>query len=306
METVLIQSGCGNTQARISLANGFNLFSLIVDEVELLWTDAQFVDGQASASGSGTPILFPFPGRLNGRTYSFEGKQYELDSDDGIGNAIHGFVLNRPWRVVNAGESFVTGEFQASVDDPVLLNQWPADFLIRCTYRAASDGVEAEYEVVNPDVSPLPCGLGTHAYFRLPVGEGEADDCMVTCPVSERWTLKDMLTTGEVGPLGVTENYSEGIRFGDLRLDDVFSGIEFNQGRATASIANPANDRTMVYTWDEACEVCVMYTPPHREAICMEPYTLVPGGLAFASGEHGLIVLQPGEAFTHQMEIRLR
>ena len=61
----------------------------------------------------------------------------------------------------------------------------------------------------------------------------------------------------------------------------------------------------MKYTWDEACEVCVIYTPPHREAICMEPYTLVPGGLAFDTGEHGLIVLMPGESFSHAMEIVL-
>jgi len=38
----------------------------------------------------------------------------------------------------------------------------------------------------------------------------------------------------------------------------------------------------------------------------MEPYTLIPGGLAFDTGEHGLMVLKPGEAFAHKMEIRLQ
>jgi len=306
MEIIEISNNNGSTVAKIAPAFGFNLFSILVQETELLWTDPKFLEGNASPSGSGTPILFPFPGRLRGRTYSFGGTDYHISSDDGLGNAIHGFVLNRAWRVVSSTGDRVTGEFQASRDAPEVLDQWPSDFLIRCSYFAVDDGIEAEYEFSNPGESELPCGFGTHAYFRVPVGMGSAESSIVTCAVSERWSLKDMLATGEVTEVSEDEALSSGALFGNLTMDDVFSGIQFLNGRATATIFNSETNRKLVYTWDEACEFCVMYTPPHREAICMEPYTLVPGGLAFESGEHGLMVLNPGESIAHKMEIRLR
>ena len=63
MEVIEIQNEIGNVVAKVSPERGFNLFSLMVDEIELLWSDTDFLAGSASASGSGTPILFPFPGR---------------------------------------------------------------------------------------------------------------------------------------------------------------------------------------------------------------------------------------------------
>ena len=304
-QSILIKSACGKTEAKICPARGFNLYSLLVSGTELLWADAGFLAGEASASGSGTPILFPIPGRLNGKTYRYGGVEYDLESDDGNGNAIHGFVLDRPWRLLENSESTIVGEFQASVDAPEILKQWPTDFIIRCRYTAVADGINAQYEVINPDEKELPCGLGTHAYFRVALGENNGSDSIISCPVSERWILEHMLATGEVVPLEATESFANGAKFSELQLDDVFSGIAFVDGRAAASIEDLSAGRTMRYSWDEACEICVIYTPPHREAICMEPYTLVPGGLAFDTGEHGLIVLRPGESFSHAMEIVL-
>lgn len=306
MKEIGISNDNKSVVAKISPEIGFNLFSLVVDGVELLWTSSEFGSGNASASGSGIPILFPFPGRLTGQEYNYRGNVYRIDSNDGAGNAIHGFVLDRPWRVVEHRVDRVVGEFQPSIDDPSVLEQWPTDFIIRCTYEARSDGVAASYVIENPEDKHLPCGLGTHAYFRVPVGQGIADEAIVTCPVSERWTLDNLLATGNVESLDSTEPLAQGIRFEKITLDDVFSGITFADGRATATISNPSSGKVLVYTWDEACELCVIYTPPHREAICMEPYTLVPGGLAFDTGEHGLIELKGGESFSHSMEIRLK
>tara|TARA_B100001540_G_C15802089_1_gene640355 strand:- start:1657 stop:2577 length:921 start_codon:yes stop_codon:yes gene_type:complete len=306
MEVIEIQNEIGNVVAKVSPERGFNLFSLMVDEIELLWSDTDFLAGSASASGSGTPILFPFPGRLKGKSYNYGGQEYHIDSDDGSGNAIHGFVLNRPWRVIETSKERIVGEFQPSIDDPGVLAQWPSDFIIRCTYEAQPDGISATYFIENPGELDLPCGLGTHAYFRVPVGQGIAEEAIVTCPVTERWTLEKLLATGNVECLDSSEPLGRGIRFGDITLDDVFSGVSFADGRATATISNPSSGKALLYTWDEACELCVIYTPPHREAICLEPYTLVPGGLAFETGEHGLIELKSGESFSHSMEIRLR
>ena len=43
----------------------------------------------------------------------------------------------------------------------------------------------------------------------------------------------------------------------------------------------------------------VVFTPPHRQAFCIEPYTCLPDSIRLATEGHetGLMILQPGEAF---------
>src|SRR5438067_7438461 len=46
---------------------------------------------------AGVPILFPFPNRVRGGRYTFEGRSYELDiNEPARGNHIHGLVANLP------------------------------------------------------------------------------------------------------------------------------------------------------------------------------------------------------------------
>ena len=66
----------------------------------MLWSHPDFAGGNERPSGSGIPLLFPFPGRIGKAKYSFGGREYQLEPGDAFGNAIHGFVHKRPWRVV--------------------------------------------------------------------------------------------------------------------------------------------------------------------------------------------------------------
>ena len=123
---------------------GFNCFSwrpvLNDGPREMLWADPDFAAGDKRPSSGGIPLLFPFPGRIGGAKYQFNGREYQLEPGDAFGNAIHGFVFNRPWRVVEHGDAHVVGEFQASVDDPTILEHWPADFRIRVSYEVRGRG----------------------------------------------------------------------------------------------------------------------------------------------------------------------
>src|SRR5688572_2188385 len=90
--------------AQIAVGFGFNCFQFQVQSkdrpLEILWSDPGFASGSARPSSSGIPLLFPFPGRIPQGVLKWEGKEYRLPTGDGRGNAIHGFVLDRPWRTV--------------------------------------------------------------------------------------------------------------------------------------------------------------------------------------------------------------
>lgn len=307
-------TGDDGAQARVQTAYGFNCFSYHAMTTkgprEALWSAPGFESDKSRATGSGIPLLFPFPGRIPGVVFRWKGKEYPQTAGDGRGNAIHGFVHERPWRVVAQSESSVTGEFHASQDDPSLAERWPADFRIRVAYSLSEGALVMEAAIDNPSPlggSSLPCGFGVHPYFRLPLSAlSPAEECLVLLPVSSKWELVEMLPTGRNLPLDAA-TFAAGLRFGDMKFDDVFAGLAFEGDLCTARIVDRQAARSLSIAFDRAFRECVVYNPPHREAICIEPYTCVPGAFALAESglDAGLRLLAPGESFTAKMVVRL-
>ena len=46
----------------------------------------------------GNPILFPFPNRIRGGTFTFEGETYQFDKPSESPTSIHGLLLNQPYQ----------------------------------------------------------------------------------------------------------------------------------------------------------------------------------------------------------------
>jgi aldose 1-epimerase len=310
LEIIGIRDRHSGAQARILPGLGFNCFSFEVNDagqkLETLWSHPELLGGAAKPSGSGIPIMFPFAGRIRGAQFTYEGKRYELTPADGLGNAIHGFVLNRAWRVLRREENLVAGVFQASVDEPALLSKWPADFRITCEYQLQGNTLLSEFLIQNPDTKPLPFGFGTHGYFRIPLGGSSANDCVVTVPVSSNWVLDNLLPTGKQDAPPQVAQIARGMPAGDMHLDNVFGGVQFENHRALASVVDPQSKHRMTLSFDDQFTSCVVFNPPHREAVCIEPYTTLPD--AFALREQGvdphLRVLPPGGAFRTRIEMK--
>ena len=166
----------------------------------------------------------------------------------------------------------------------------------------------AEFLAENPGATPLPFGLGTHPYFRLPLGpSGTAGECRLSLPVSEEWELLEMNATGRRLGLENADELQRGVSFQDLRLDHVFSGLQSKGGRCVARIDDPNNRRWVRLDFDASFRECVVYTPDSREAICIEPYTCVPDCFRLQTDEvdAGLRILQPGERFQTDFRIEL-
>jgi aldose 1-epimerase len=319
-QPIVLRDDRAGTTATILAERGFNCFSFQAVHrdrpTEVLWAEPGFEQGGGRPSGSGIPILFPFPGRARGARFTYGGRTFELEAGDARGNAIHGFVLNRPWEVIYRSASSVVGWFQASRVDPALLECWPADFRLMVTYELAGNALRCEIVVENPDDRPLPWGLGTHPYFRVPIvrdrvtNQGEADACRVTVPAREYWELVDMLPTGKRFPADGRRNLAGGLSFAETQLDDVFTGLSAAaSGECIARIVDPRAECTLEVAFDTPFEACVVYNPGHREAICIEPYTCVPG--RFGEGEvwpteSALRILPPGESVRLSTKIELR
>ncbi|MFM8252282.1 MAG: aldose 1-epimerase [Planctomycetota bacterium] len=297
-------------QARILVSQGCNCFDLHLPARErlhsVLWAHPNFASGQERPSGSGIPLLFPFPGRIARGNFSWNGRTYQLPINDRLGNAIHGFVYDRPWRMVKQSDTMLTAEFQASVDDPQLLELWPADFRIVATYTLTEAALQMDYSWDNPGDAPLPCGLGTHPYFRLPLGGDQPPACEISLPVTRQWELQNLIPTGKqldlpsfLGP--------QPTRYESITADHALTGLIYRDQRATATIHDPIGGTKLTIDFSQPFRECVVYTPPHREAICIEPLTSVPCAIQLQGQaiDTGLMVLQPGEQRTASVRCAL-
>ena len=308
VESVTIRDAATGSQAKILPSLGFNCYEFRVASPDgprdVLWSVADFGDGQQRPSSSGIPLLFPFPGRIPHGVLAWQGREFHLPARDGRGNAIHGFVYDRPWRVIEQTASRVVGQFQASVDDPAILELWPADFRITATYEVALNTLHCRYRIENPDTRPLPCGLGTHPYFTVPTGDA-ARECLVRLPVTQRWELQELLPTGRLLAVDDAPRFAAGLTLADMSFDDVFTGLHFEGDECRASIHSSPTGPTTTIRFDRTFRECVVYTPPHRQALCIEPYSCVPGAFSLQDKGHdtGLRILPPGATFDATVEI---
>jgi len=309
-DTVSITDPASGASARILVSLGFNCFSwrpmLPAGPREMLWAHQDFASGNEQPSGSGIPLLFPFPGRIGNARFTFGGREYFLEPADGSGNAIHGFAYNRPWRVIEHSVNRVSGEFHASRDDQAVLTRWPGDFRIRATYTIDGAKLTLQIECENTGTGSLPYGLGTHAYFRVPLSDGaDPEMTKVTVPATKVWEARDQLPTGRLLPAEGNFDLSSAQPLAGRSFDTYLTHLQPSKtGIVETILADPGSGRKLVQTFTHDFTQCVVYTPVHREAICLEPYTCVPDPFRLAAEGHetGLRILPPGERFITTIE----
>jgi aldose 1-epimerase len=303
----------GGARAAVSPAHGFNCYSWQVPPApDLLYCDPQQLAPGGRPTRVGIPILFPFPNRIRDGRFTWDGQEYQLPRNDPPQkNAIHGFACRRPWRVVDQGAdadaAWVTGEFQGSTDAADARGLWPADYRLQVTYRLEARSLRIEAEVDNPDTRPLPFGLGYHPYFRVPFRPGEnAADYRVSVPAHTYWELQETLPTGRRLPLADCPgcDLRSPRRFAELKLDDILTDVPGLAEGGTSALA----PRGLIQAPDGAAlhlrascsfREVVAFTPPHRQAVSLEPYTCITDAINLQQRgvDAGLLVLQPGDSW---------
>lgn len=314
IESILLEHPASGTKANVLPSLGFNCYQFSTksagEQIELIWFDPALLEGKAKPTRSGIPILFPFASRIRGREISFEGQTYDVGEHfDDFGNPIHGFVFGRKWRVVEKAADRIVGEFQASVDAPDIVARWPADYRIRVSYQVLAGTLRSEIEVHNPDTKLLPFGFGTHGYFRLPLGQaGKLDQCVLTVPSRYRWGLDaNLIPTHELVATPLVEELEAGLAIGTRQLDDLLTGLHFENGVCTTSLYDPAAKRRLSVSFGNEFANCVIFIPPHRQALCIEPYTTAPDSFRLQTMgiDANLRLLSPGKTWRAWVEMKL-
>ena len=310
MTPITIADETTGAVAAIAPQRGFNCYSfhapVLGQTVEVLDSEPEFLSGTTRPTRSGIPILFPFPNRIRQGRFSWNGREFAIPGSDPRGNAIHGFCTDRPWRVIRQGPDFVTGQFQLSVDAPDRLGFWPADFRIEVEYRLVRNRLRASFFILNHGRETLPWGLGTHPYFRAPIGgAGTREACTVEVPASERWELAESLPTGRRLPVEAGKDLRGGVSLAGLDLDEVYTGLGYAGPQFDCIVMDERSGIQVTQTCPPIFQEVVAFTPPNRNCVCLEPYTCVTDAVNLHGQgiDSGLRALAPGAEFRTWIDI---
>jgi aldose 1-epimerase len=293
-----IELYCGATSARLDPDRGFTLYSMVIDGFDYLHTEPGFPE-QGKVTHSGIPVLFPWPNRIAGAHFDWEGTTYHVPvTEPATGAGLHGFACHAKWQVLQADTDQVTGEFLLSRDAPEHAADWPADAGIRVTYVLAERSLTVRATVFAPGNEALPFGLGFHPYLRVP---GSFDQWLLQCDATRHWPLRDMIPTGEVLPVPPDLDFRRPRSIGDAHLDDVLTCLPEATGMSRrAALIGP--EVSIEVSSDPAFGDYVLFTPGSRDAVAIEPYTCTTDAVHMDS-RGGWRVLPPTEESTFEWRI---
>lgn len=156
-EVILRRDGAA---VHLSLDDGGRATRFDVDDLSLL----AHVDVN-SPFHWGSFVMAPWAGRIRRGRFTVEGREHVLPINWDP-HAIHGTVLDRQWRLIDATDD------SAMLDCPID-DRWPWDGRVLQTIQLSEGSAEFRIEV-HTDSEPFPASTGWHPWFRRRLGRGEA------------------------------------------------------------------------------------------------------------------------------------
>jgi len=272
---------------------GAGLRSLSHDGTPLLAT----YEADELPPGAAGDLLAPWPNRIDGGEYTFEGASYQLAlSEPAKSTAIHGLTRWANWTLLSSTEAEVLLRHEAHGHQGYPFSvEFDAAFSL-----SADDGLRVSITARNRGTRSAPYGNGFHPYLTV---HAPADSCELTLPATQWLPLDDRgIPAGEPVPVDGTQyDFRSSRLIGSTVLDSAFTGLSFGEdGRAWAHLAG---NGSRVSLWaDQGYRWLQVFTgdplPPERRrrSVAIEPMTCPPN--AFVSGED-VLVLSPGDEVTH-------
>jgi aldose 1-epimerase len=248
-----------------------------------------FGENEMSSGGRGQ-LLMPWPNRIRGGRYSYDGRDLQLSlSEVALGNASHGLARWAAWTLEehSPGSVSLTYRLMAQSGYP-----WTVD--LHVLYDLSADGLTVTQTATNLSPSPAPFASGAHPYLR--VGDGPVDGWELTLPASTRLVVDDQLIPVREEPVdGTSYDFRVTRPLRDTVVDSAFGDLDRDEnGVATVELRSPESGDAVALWVDDRHKWLQVYTAeqdsPPRQALAVEPMTSPPN--AFASGRD-LVTLGP-------------
>lgn len=287
----LVTLQAGDSLALIAPTTGANCIAFGVGTRNIMESPHRPDELVSVPARAGCPVLFPLTGRLREGKYRFDGEERRMPLN-GPGGAFHqhGLVSRRRWRLTDRGVGSCTCVFDQSLLEPEERESYPWPFALILRWSITPGCLRADVRVENPGLRDLPFGFGLHPYLLAPL------DAAVDAPATLRWPTEANTLVG--APQPALGPWSAQVLQPDTTI--------FLTGLPTDTVNARVVDLVVRFPGDRFSQL-VLYRPPGRPSVCLEPWTTAPGAAALidAGRRHGLLRLQPATAWSAWMEIAL-
>jgi aldose 1-epimerase len=293
--TRLIELYAGPARAVIAPGIGGALAALERDAVPVLRpTSAEAVSAGNVRDFACYPLV-PYSNRIAGATLHWDGVAHSLARNFGDHpHAIHGNGWQRAWRLVAHGPGHAELELDHTPTGAHTA-EWPFAYHAVQHYVLDAETLAVTLTLTNTDARSAPAGLGWHPYFPR--------DPRTALQFVARgaWLTDDTrLPTAHV-TLPSAWDFATPRVIGATALDNVFTGW-----RAPARLRQAQAGLAVSVDADPACAFLVVYIPPGRDFLAVEPVTHMTDAFNRASSgetDTGTRRLAPGETFSCTMRL---
>lgn len=241
-------------------------------------------------------IAAPWPNRLAGGRYEWDGKSYSVPINEPNRNtALHGLVSAELWTITELSEADVVLKYSLNAS-----SAYPSDVEMVAHYSLDSEGLHVTVTATNTGPRSAPFGICPHPY--LVAGSAPLD----------KWTLEvaaesylevsaDRLLPLELSEVDGTDfDFREGAVLKGREIDHAFTNIFAEDGGLSTLLVSDPSGTFVGMNWDESCPWVQIHTADKadpslsRHGLAVEPMTCPPD--AFNSGTD-VVKLYPGETF---------
>jgi len=213
-------------------------------------------------------------------------------------HAIHGVGWQRAWHVEHAGAARALLSFEHRPDGSDA-RAWPFAFRASQAFALHADGerttLAVSLAIESAAARPFPFGLGWHPFFP------RDDATRLGFRAAGVWQNDDTQLPRRHAAADAGWSFDPPRPLSGARLDNVYTGWD---GRAT--LESPRRGRSVTIEADRALAFLVVYVPPDRDFLAVEPVTHMTDAfnrMAHGDTGTGARMLEPGAAYSCTMRI---
>jgi aldose 1-epimerase len=236
-------------------------------------------------------LLAPWPNRIAGGAYEFQGKKYQAKINEDFGNALHGLLFES-----QANVESVTDNSVRLVSEIFATEAYPWDLTVKVSFVLSEQGLLVETTATNNCQQVAPVGLGTHPYFVF-----DKDSTL------EVRASKAFVHGPDMMPISEIEASEIGFGAGSKKsLENLFLDVQFTDVLAGCAVLRTSNWSIEIF--QERADFLMVYTTNsfnwlngETRAVAIEPQTSAAD--AFNNGA-GLLTLAPNASASYVWGVR--
>lgn len=212
--------------------------------------------------GRSSPVLFPFVGAVNEKTFRVDGKPYPMGQ--------HGFARDMDFTLVENSDTEALFCLESSEET---MAKYPFPFALFIGYQLNGSCLRVCWRITNPGEGDLPFSIGAHPAFNCPFAEEDGYALMVYDTVGA--PLEHFVRKPFSGGLAGGEYLPMEMPGGRIELNahtfDIDTYILENHQAGSAELIAPGGKVVRV---EFTSPLVGLWSPPGKNApfVCIEPW----------------------------------